>query len=531
MAFETDYSEVDDLCDRIERDDPSVVGETCNIPVFRPHYLRSFVAVLPKSTVVTSLSFDVTAYCHNQFDIQPMLKYLSEAKLIQSVSLSFAEEHSRGPKAFTAGQLIRAVADNAQLALVEFTSRLSLHPRHHLLDLLKFKSSSLMHLTLQRLGTYESTPWSEAYVEAFAATIGSMSVLQSLILEAFPNPKLVLLIVQQLYNHKCLRKLSIRICVGLHDTEYKPYYHGIVMAVASMLRSQVPLEILELKGAAFSSNDMETLVEGLECCLSLVELTLVGGHERASWDRLLGFLRAGRSSAACTIQQLFLQDTSCMQAVKPALSILASDQGPTSTSIGSCLQVLTLPCRFDDIDKLLNNFVTGEHRLSSLSLGYLTDESWSQLTQRLPSLLHLREFHLKTLLKKHASSADFVYAMQRNGSLYQVSEISCYDTQREDRFWHPPSPLFTSAESQQIAIYCRRNQVTRELLQNPYLPSSDARDGNAKTSLSLFPKLFHVVKPAQRMAPTLIFLGVLACSGGNGDCLIGPHGRNKRLGP
>jgi hypothetical protein len=43
MAFETDYSDVDDLCERIERDDPSLVGETCNIPVFRPHYLRSFV--------------------------------------------------------------------------------------------------------------------------------------------------------------------------------------------------------------------------------------------------------------------------------------------------------------------------------------------------------------------------------------------------------------------------------------------------------------------------------------------------------
>jgi hypothetical protein len=83
-----------------------------------------------------------------------------------------------------------------------------------------------------------------------------------------------------------------------------------------------------------------------------------------------------------------------------------------------------------------------------------------------------------------------------------------------------------------IQSYCLRNLKMRELLQNPYLPRDDTHDVNGKMSLSLFPTLFHAMKPAERVAPTYIFAGLLACGdGGRGGCLIGPSGHGKRLGP
>jgi hypothetical protein len=53
-----------------------------------------------------------------------------------------------------------------------------------------------------------------------------------------------------------------------------------------------------------------------------------------------------------------------------------------------------------------------------------------------------------------------------------------------------------------------------------------------KTSLSLCPMIFHIMKHVQRMAPNIVFRGLLACGGGGrGGCLIGPHGHNKGLVP
>jgi hypothetical protein len=107
-----------------------------------------------------------------------------------------------------------------------------------------------------------------------------------------------------------------------------------------------------------------------------------------------------------------------------------------------------------------------------------------------------------------------VRAMQRNGSLHQVSEASI---QRNP-------VLFCNEELQKIRIYCQRNRVTRELLRNPSLPC----DCNAKKPLSLLPVLFQVLKTARRMLPNSMFVGLLqvSCSGNS----IGPQGHNKRRG-
>jgi hypothetical protein len=349
---------------------------------------------------------------------------------------------------------------------------------------------------------------------ALAVAVGSCSTLQSLTLEELPGKELAALVLCQLNSHTHLQKLSLAGCSRIYKLSDVTIAHddAMVHAVSAMLQSRiVPLQALELKRVHFSRAGMENLVPGLETCTSLVELRLDGGIADEAQQQLVRFLRVGRGTTACPIR---------------LLSLNALQGGPNlfvsilSTNIGMSLHSLILPSWFNNIDALLNALVTGEHHLLSLSLGSLTDICWSQLTHSLPSMLHLRKLCLMRVSSSHVSSADFVNAMRKNGSLHQVvSEISFYVDRRYN-------PLFSAAELQQIQTYCQRNRSTRELLQNPSLPCDDTNV--AKTLLSLFPMLFRAMQPAARMTPNYALVGLLACSS-----ILGPndHGHRKRLGP
>jgi hypothetical protein len=158
----------------------------------------------------------------------------------------------------------------------------------------------------------------------------------------------------------------------------------------------------------------------------------------------------------------------------------ASDVAPTARSIGASLQVLSLDACLGDTHELLDVLVVGEHRLCSLSLGYLQEDSWLLLTRRLPDVVHLRELHLTHVVKRHSSSMDFVRAMRQNGSLHEVSETSI------QRYLVLHTPLFGAEELQKIRIYCQRNRMARELLQNASLLCDDTSSGHATTPVSLF---------------------------------------------
>jgi hypothetical protein len=521
------HANVDDPCDRIKRNDPSLLGEICNIPVYRHCHVRPILAALPKSTVVTSLNFDMKPFVYNQSDIRRLLHYLSKTKLIQRVSLT-GEDDDR-PIRVTACELLGAVAENAKLELVEFSCSYPLRPHQPLLDLLRNKASSLRHLKLRVRYACDYPTWPDHDVAVFASALGAMSMLESLTLDYFPNPELSGLALYQLVSHTRLQRLSITgYTFHYNSTERTKVAsdHAIVTAVVSMLQSRVPIEVLELIEVSLSQEDTASLVQAMESCPTLAELALkkLSLNDEAKQE-LARFLRIGRSSEACSIRRLCL---SCLpEAPFPSILTLADNElQPTTKSIGSHLQALNIPSRLEDIDELLNVLVADEHRLSSLSLGSLTDTSWLQLTRCLPKMVHLREFHVQYLDKAHASTSDFVRAMQKNGSLHRVSEIKARSRGVE--------PLFSADEWQEIQSYCERNHKMRELLQDPYLPCDDTREFNAKTLLALFPKLFHAMKPAERVAPTYILAGLLACGGGDsgsgcGGCLIGPSGLGKRL--
>jgi hypothetical protein len=138
---------------------------------------------------------------------------------------------------------------------------------------------------------------------------------------------------------------------------------------------------------------MECLVQGLESNSSLVELALFGNvADKTRQEVLLRFLRTGKSDATCAVRRLHLINPA--GTMDPFVSILTpdactSDVAQTTTSITASLQVLSLDSRLEDIQELLNVLVAGGHGLSSLSLGYLQEDSWVRLTRQLPDVVHL----------------------------------------------------------------------------------------------------------------------------------------------
>jgi hypothetical protein len=293
-----------------------------------------------------------------------------------------------------------------------------------------------------------------------------------------------------------------------------------------LLSSVVPLEILELKEVRISEADMERLVPALEACPSLTELSLDGVSQPQAAALLVHCLRAKRTSTVCALRHLCLASASRSRL---SFASILTGQDHATRSMVSSLKVLRLLDGFEEVGDLLKTLAMG-HRLSSLSLERLTGNSWSQLTAQLPNLLYLREFNAAYLMTAApVDSQPFLRAMRKNGSLHKVSEIASLVVLSQSTFNHRRTPLFNDAELQQIRCYGERNQATHKLLQNPDLCDSgnDAHGDETKTPLSLFPRLFEVMKPARRMAPNYILMGLLACD--NGDKVIGPRGRDKRL--
>jgi hypothetical protein len=94
--------------------------------------------------------------------------------------------------------------------------------------------------------------WLEKDEAAFAAAIGSLSLLQSLALDDFSNLEVIALTIRQLRSHKCLRKLSIAYC----NEPFSEQKWTVFGAVSSILQSSVPLEVLESKLAKFKHSSM-----------------------------------------------------------------------------------------------------------------------------------------------------------------------------------------------------------------------------------------------------------------------------------
>jgi hypothetical protein len=172
--------------------------------------------------------------------------------------------------------------------------------------------------------------------------------------------------------------------------------------------------------------------------------------------------------------------------------------GPHQSSAGALLRVLELDIVLDDIRILVEALATKRCQLETLSLLSLNDANGEQFIRYLPDMTSLR--NLKVTRMWDFDPSTFLRALRQNGSLQTVPLAT-----RVGR------AVLRTAECLQMQSYCDRNRGVTGLLQK--LDDDGLMRSEDATFLSLCPLLLHAVKPATRMAPSVVIeiVGHLGC--------------------
>jgi hypothetical protein len=145
--------------------------------------------------------------------------------------------------------------------------------------------------------------------------------------------------------------------------------------------------------------------------------------------------------------------------------------------------------------------VTLPTRMESLDLLYLDGEIVVPLVTFLKNAVHLKKLSVDSFWLEANERATLENGLRGNGSLVAVGE-GLRD------------------------VYCRRNTSLRLLLgQRPLPPADVLLVPLPPADVLLVPKLFRAAMAAEKMAPTMIFMGLLGC-----DRLEGHNGDKKRTG-
>jgi hypothetical protein len=131
-----------------------------------------------------------------------------------------------------------------------------------------------------------------------------------------------------------------------------------------------------------------------------------------------------------------------------------------------------------------------------------------QLIRSLPDIMSLCDLHVEQV-SEDCNPAAFSRALRQNGSLQTVSIGSAPGS----------SAMLSTAQLQRIQSYCSRNRWAAGMRQT--LDDDGQMD---REDASLLPLLLHAIKPARRMAPSVVLGGLLACNEA-----IGSHGHAKRI--
>jgi hypothetical protein len=152
----------------------------------------------------------------------------------------------------------------------------------------------------------------------------------------------------------------------------------------------------------------------------------------------------------------------------------------------------------------------------TLTLDGLIESTCLQLTQYIPELCRLRELKLvfRTLDRWHFDLQSWLCAVRKNGSLHDISVSYGVNPQGIV----PMRPV----DVRKMRSWCDRHRWAPGLLQAA--GSNEDNFEMAPTPLSLIPLLCKVLVQSPRLAPTFLFLGMLAA-----DDAIGHIGRKKRV--
>jgi hypothetical protein len=287
-------------------------------------------------------------------------------------------------------------------------------------------------------------------------------------------------------------------------------------AFETLLRRTHSLSNLGLRGYHINGRSMERMVDGLKANHTLRTLRLEGneGQFCLSKTAMLSFANyMQQRGTANTLDSLELVD--CPPWVSTMLNGDSIKGIPLMMLLlGTSLRELSLTAIQDDVILLgfLDEYArfAKRIRLERLVIWNLCAQSYAALLRCLPHLVYLQSvtFFVKGF-DVDSSAAGLLASLRKNGSLRSVSYSSpCRKT--ADRF--------TERNRNVIRLLTPLREDTFAFWSWDDTPSSN---------LHLFPSLFKVVQPAQRIAPNSIFMGLLNASVFAGPPVKRSTGRKK----
>jgi hypothetical protein len=482
------------FCDAIRNNDPSVTEVT--IPVCNRRRVGLLLKVLQGNTAVQSLVLDVTFDSISQvkFRFAALLQYLKQSESIRAFKLLDRNRWSQlrlSPE--RVGLFLRALAENPfPLDTFNSNARVSCES---LVTLLQGQAHCLKHLSIpDRYIVFDSSP-RDSIAEAGSA----LSVLEFLEVDfTIPGYEFML---ASLCTRPCLRKLLL---VGSGNGRSD---RNMITSLSTLLRSGIDLETLALKNIRWNMESMNSLLQGLESCQSIVKLSVHGYCTDPTGSRDAAFVEFVRRNRS--IRHLYIK-FSLVLSENPA-RMAASVLSASESAAGSSLQAVGFDfTHCADAAGVLKQLTETSCRLSSLTLCGFSRTCWSQLTLYLPHVLCLRElalpFHAdSTFLYDKQARDDLVRAWRENGTIRTVSCTPfCFSTMEESQINEFDTNGILGL--QRIQTYCDRNRLAPKLLRKLCLNEDSTW---CRESQTLVPSILKVVAHAPRTAPTVFFTGLL----------------------
>jgi hypothetical protein len=500
MSNDTSTGSLDELCDGIRKNDPSI--SKVRIPICIHSQVDSLLKALRENSTVTTLVLDLAEKCSETDPLfLALLQYLQQCTSICAVELTYTRD-SQWPSLIS-HQFLKAMFKNKNMELIEFESHVATSCGG-LSSLLEVNVHCLrrLHVHLECYCLFHESDWRSRHL---ARAVGALRVLESCKV-IFPHSEYTTMMLKDLNARPCLRKLSLADCDIV-----------TVDALSALLQSGVKLEALELTGFRWDNQGIEILVQGMRTCRTLVNLTAeCTDSSHNGWEDLAYTFTDGVRQCN-TIRELHIIDCPLSSLVaSTALRPAESEVAGEASGMGSSLRVLAVKSfDLDDIEDVLKPLTMRCSQLLELTLEGLTGSTFSHLVQFLPEMHFLRELNLKfhkDMDRSRFCPYSFLHALRRNGSLHQVAVSHEEKYLREFRSVF--TPLLVGLDWRRMQAFCDRNRGARGMLQE-----------NSRTALSLVPSLFKAVMQSPRMAPTCLLSGLLAA----GDA-IGDIDRKKRVG-
>jgi hypothetical protein len=432
---------------------------------------------------VSSLVLDLTLPFGKRSNIALLCKHLNQCKGIRHVTLlsqgDFCPEDVSAVFQAFRGKVIQVRFHKVQLPHSDF------------------QANPQRTVSLNSVWKYEELP--EYKRSELSRIVGSLPRLEVLriVLDGCYSPADLCLQLELLHSHPTLRKLVIS---GFYSS---PASDGAMNQLLTLLQSTVPFKSLKLKQTTLNRLDAVRLLQGLSCCSTLVCLSLDCQFGTAVGE-IVNVFREERLLKPSLQEFRFYEGTVPFTSEPCITTILTPIHVRSMYSMGSSLQVLKLDVGLENIRSLLEALTMKGSQLVTLSIKSLLAKSWLPWIPYIPEMATLRELVVE---HKHASTqdterTDFLVALWKNGSLQKVtiSDMKWW--------WH-------NTEMQQLQSYCDRNRLARGLLHRHILAALNCVDRQP----FLCPSLCQVMKPALRVAPSVIFSGLMVCCDNIGPLL------------